>query len=399
MSKLVKIIFKTDYSRKFPDPLNSSDSDDIYNIEHHILLCKASEVPSNVPKDPNPREQKTDYSIYKKVRESLDNGYEPFFHLKNKGITILAHKVEYSKDKRVATVYFLPGEGIADGGHTYEIVLESQKDNGCPENQYVKFEIITGIPQDIRVDIAGGLNTAVQVQEASLLNLDGKFSWVEETLKDTEYLDKISFKQNENKAFDIREIVALMNLYRGDEYKDSHPKEAYTSKATCLNHYKANQKSFEMLRLMLKDILHLYDYVQINTRGKYNQKKQAQGSKGRAGGMTGIYETRKRGKFQFIFMNAECDTRMYDGALYPILGAMRYLVEMKPGAKHYSWKLKNFSEVLKFYDEIAPELLETTYNTSVDRDRNPNAIGKDDNHWSNLYKSVKVKYLEAAQGK
>jgi hypothetical protein len=399
MSKLAKIIFKTDYSRKFPDPLNSSDADGAFNIEHHILLCRAAEVPSNVPLDPNPREQKTDYSIYKKVRQSLDNGNQPFFHLKNKGVTILAHKVEYSEDKRVATVYFQPGEGIADGGHTYEIVLESKKENACPENQYVKFEIITGVSQNIRADIAGGLNTAVQVQEASLLNLDGKFDWVEKELKDSGYLDKISFKQNENKEFDIREVVALMNIFRVEEYKDSHPKEAYTSKATCLNHYEADQPSFEMLRPILKDILHLYDYIHLNTAERYNQKKKEQGQKVRANGMVGIFETKKRGKFPFIFAKTESDTRMYDGALYPILGAMRYLAEVKPGAKCYSWKLKNFKEVLRFYDEIAHELLETSYNTSVSRDRNPNAIGKDDNHWSYLFKSVKVKYLEDAQGK
>ena len=397
--KPVKVIFKTDYSRKFPDPLNNNpDDDESYNIEHHIILCKASDVPSSIPMGPNSGEQKTDYGIYKKVRESLDNKREPFFHLKNKGITILAHKVEFSEDKKVATAFFMSGEGIADGGHTYEIVLESQKSGECPENQYVKFEIITGVPHGLRADVVGGLNTAVQVQEASLLNLDGKFEWIEEAIKNAPYFDKISWNQNENKEFDIRDIVALLYLFRAESEKDSHPKQAFVSKAFCLDQYKNDQKSFEKLKPILKDILYLHDYVHLTTGDRYNQRKKEQGGKGRTRAMTGIYENRERGKYQFVFMKKESQSRMFDGVLYPILGALRYLVEIKPGDKCYSWKLKSFDEVLKFYDEIAPELLETTCITSDTYNRKPNAVGKDDNHWSNLFKSVKVKYFETKQG-
>ena len=43
---LQKVILKSDFSRRFPDPLNNDISDNAFNIEHHILLVKASDIRS-----------------------------------------------------------------------------------------------------------------------------------------------------------------------------------------------------------------------------------------------------------------------------------------------------------------------------------------------------------------
>ena len=76
-----------------------------------------------------------------------------------------------------------------------------------------------------------------------------------------------------------------------------------------------------------------------------------------------------------------------------MLGAMRYLVEQKPGEAVYSWKLGDFNEVTMFFDDIAAELVEATYKTSLVYGRKPNPIGKDENHWDNLYKTVAMAHM------
>jgi hypothetical protein len=395
---LNKVIIKSEYSRYYPDPLNQNLEGDPLNIEHHILVSRAIDVPSGISKSPNPREQDTDRGIYNKVKESLENTDDLSFHLKNKGITILAHKVEYNEGKKVATIYLNEGEGIADGAHTYEIILAAQSNGTCPEKQYAKFEVITGVPQNMFVDITGGLNTAVQVEKASLLNLEGRFDWVKEAIKKESYAEQISYKQNEEGTFDIREILGIMTLFNVKKFQyPQHPKDAYVSKAKCLDLYEADPDSFKMLRPLLKDILYLHDYVHIMSRKRRNE---IQG--GRTAGMTGVYATKKRGNYEFIFMgnkeanqlaDGKLDAKLYDGALYPMLGAMRCLVEQKPGEKVYSWKLKSFDEVKSFFDEIAPELVNITYNTSLIYGRKPNPIGKDENHWDNLYKTVENVFL------
>jgi hypothetical protein len=386
-----KVTIKAEYSRHYPDPLNRSADGDLLNIEHHILLSRAIDAPSGISKAPNPRVQRTDKGIYKEVRKSLDNSDDLSFHLKNKGITILAHRIEYSTDKRTADLYLGEGDGIVDGGHTYQIILDAQEAGTCPEGQYIKFEVLTGVPQEMGPDITGGLNTAVQVDDTSLMNLRKEFDWVKETLKDTDYGDRISYKQNEEGDYDIREILGIMTLFNVNKFPYSdgkHPKEAYVSKAKCLDLYQDDPNSFKMLRPLLKNILHLYDYIHIRSRERYNEEMG-----GRAAGMKGVYATKKRGTYAYVFIGEERNYKLYDGALYPMLGAMRFLVEQKPGENVYSWKLKSFNEIKSFFDEIAPDLVATTYKTSLVYGRKPNPIGKDDNHWDNMYKTVALHYL------
>ena len=387
---LSKATIKPEYSRRYPDPLNKSSDGDLLNIEHHILVSQALDVPEGISKAPNPRAQKTDRGIYKDVRRSLENADELSFHLKNKGITVLAHHVDYSEDKKTVDLYLGEGDGIADGAHTYQIILEAQAAGTCPEGQYVKFEVLTGIPQGMGTEITGGLNTAVQVDDASLMNLEREFDWIKETLEKTTFGDHISYKQNEEGAYDIREILGLMTLFNVNKFpymEGKHPREAYFSKARCLDLYKDDPDSFKMLKPLLVDILHLYDHVNIRSRERYNEEMG-----GRAAGMKGVYATKKRGNYEYIFTGEERNYRLYDGALYPMFGAMRFLVEQKPGEDVYSWKLKSLDKVKTFFDEVAPDLVATTYKTSLIYGRKPNPIGKDENHWDNMYKTVALHF-------
>lgn len=396
IKNLEKTIIKAEYSRHYPDPLNQSSAGDPLHIEHHVLLSRAIDVPSGISKAPNPREQSIDRGIYKDVRKSLEDADDLSFHLKNKGITLLAHHVEYSTDKKIATVYLGEGYGIADGAHTYEIILKATSEETCPEGQYVKFEVLTGIPESLGLEITGGLNTAVQVDDASLMNLEDKFDWVKETLKKTKFAGDISYKQNAAGVYDIREILGIMTIFNVNRFPyPQHPKEAYVSKAKCLESYGKDDSTFKMLKPILIDILYLHDYVHLQSRVRYNPEKH-----GRAGAMSGVYAKKEKGHdFIFIgeqelkkYQNSDKQYKLYDGALYPMLGAMRFLVEQKPGENVYSWKFKSFDKVKAFFDEVAPDLVETTYKTSQIYGRKPNPIGKDENHWDNMYKTVALRF-------
>jgi hypothetical protein len=303
---------------------------------------------------------------------------------------MIANAVNYSDDKGTVEISFSDGQGIVDGGHTYEIILENKQE--CPDNQFVKFEILTGITDKAMAEaIAQGLNTAVQVQEMSLANLAGKFEWIKTLLKDTPYAGEIVYKENEKGQYDIREIVGLLTLFNKDEFDDTrHPLKAYTSKAASLTLYTkpGGQVSYEKLKPLIKDILYLHDYIQLKARDLYNKKYQ-----GKAASLA-FYNTRKCGKHKLVFIDNECPSILYDGALYPILGAFRFLVEQKDGSDKYSWKPGSFKGVLKLFDQVGGDLIYITKNTSDSRGKNPNAVGKDENHWDNLYKTVALAYLQ-----
>jgi hypothetical protein len=384
-----KITIQSEISRQWPDPLNKITVGEPVHIEHHMFTMRALDLPEGFSMAPNPREQNTNKRVYRDVRDSLDDVDNPTFHLKNQGITILASKVEYSPHKETATISFGDGHGISNGAHTYSIIQASREAGTCPPDQYIKLEVLTGVPQYLAPDITGGLNTAVQVDDASLMNLEGRFEWVKDALSHTPYGDKISYKQNEDGVFHITQILALMHLFNVNKnVYPSHPKEAYTSKSQCLKVYDSDEASFQMLKPILPEILELHDYVHINSREAYNKQ-----TKGSAGAMTGVYFHKKKGVHNFIFINAQNEYKLYDGALYPMLGSLRFLIEQKPGDDVYSWKLGSFKEVLAFFDSVAPDLVDTTYKTSLVYGRKPNAIGKDDNHWDNMYKTVALKFL------
>lgn len=390
--KIETITLKTDYSRRFPDPLNNLTGQGPYNVEHHVMLVKAIDVPSGITLEPNPRaeSERINYSIYKTVKKSLERSDDATFHLKNKGITILAHKVEIGDDKKTATLYLGENDGIADGGHTYRIILAAQNEKTCPDTQYVKFEVITGA-EALGVDITEGLNTTVQVEPSSLDNLRGRFDWIKKTIKDMPYASEIGYEENENKEYDVRDIVSLLTMFNVQHFPStSHPKMAYVSKAKCLELYEKEQASFEMLQPILKDILYLADYVSVKGYERCNEEGM------HPGGWVGVYEGKKKDQ-KFFFMDTELKYRLYDAALYPILGALRFLVEKKKGDTVYSWRLNSFDEVKKFFDSIAPKLLSTTYNMSLVFGRKPNPIGKSDNHWEQLYQTVELHYLRTKQ--
>lgn len=167
-------VFKAPISRRMPDPTYKG-------ADRHIILVRAEDVPENLPRATNPRESRIDRGIYKDVKQSLlnENGSANAFHLKNKGITIIADDVKRLNDG-VFQVQIQSDQGIVDGGHTYKVAQTSKAEilsGGRDEKieQYLKFEILTGVPRDLWPEIAGGLNTAVQVQTMSLANLENKF--------------------------------------------------------------------------------------------------------------------------------------------------------------------------------------------------------------------------------
>ncbi|HYH54254.1 MAG TPA: AIPR family protein [Solirubrobacterales bacterium] len=382
------------YARRVPDPI-------LRHAERHILFVRALDVPDDLPKDPNPRQQKIDRLIYKDIAKHLRNeeGTPNTFHLKNKGITLIADEVRRSPHgKDVYEISFGESHGIVDGGHTYEILRHNReeieelnaRDGDEPEvEQFVKLEIITGLSPDLVPEIARGLNTAVQVQEMSLANLQDRFNWIKETIADEPYADKIVFRENEqdsNKPYDARDLLVILDLFNISDFPNNegdYPLRAFSSKSKVLQNYledcKKGGAKYKMLQPILKDILVLHDTISFEA-GKLHNK-----AGGKAGKLAYV-ESHKRGKFPFPFIGKEDQYRLFKGALFPMLGAFRWMVEQRTDGQA-QW-VGGFDEVLGMWREIGAELMKATQETSEERDRNPNAIGKSRNHWATLHSTV-----------
>jgi hypothetical protein len=376
------------FARRLPDPV-------FPNCERHIMMCAVTDLPSDLPRDPNPRAQNIDRGIWREIKKHLLNeeGTANTFHLKNKGITIIAERVEKRSDDEYELVIG-PGQGIVDGAHTYDLDIQSQAEirelnkakNGDepPISQFVKLEILTGIPSDLAPEIAGGLNTAVQVQQMSLADLRGKFDWMKDELQNAPYRDEIAFRENENATYDARDIVVLLDLFNIFDFpndKGEHPVRAYMSKAQVLANYLNNPGKYEKLRPILKDILELHDLISMEAADKHNE------TGGKAGKLA-FMESRSRSPYTFPFAGGrQGKYRLVGGALFPMLAAFRWMVQPNPKTGLAEWR-GGSKAVKALWDKVGGEMMRATQDTSNEVGRKPHAIGRSRNHWVTLHKTV-----------
>ncbi|OBJ00366.1 hypothetical protein A5660_25065 [Mycobacterium alsense] len=354
------------------------------------MYVRAVDVPKGISLDPDPRTPNLRKQVYKRVKESLyDQGENQpgSFHYKHKGITMIAHSVEQAGDDRY-TVTFDEGDGIVDGGHSYELILKAQGDPDLPAEQVIKFEILCGVPKDWTPDIAGGLNTSVQVQQKSLDDLAGKFDWLKAELKDEPYFDQIAWSENDEGVYDVTYLLALLACFNVEAYpnnEDKQPVVAYAKKADVLKQFERNPKQFERMRPIVKDIFKLHDIIGYESKSIYNEA-----TKGKFARFTFV-EVKKPGPYLFTGMPPE--HQLLSGALFPLLGSMRWMVEIDQETDQARWQ-GGFESVKALWREVAAELLTQTASASQELGRDPHSLGRSRNHWSSLHSKVGLRYLQ-----
>ncbi len=368
-----------------------------HGLERHLFLVPVRDIPEDLPLDPNARRPNTNKRVYKKVEQSLlDKGVEPgTFHLKNHGIIVVARSVkQLAEDENMYEVKLGDGHGVLDGGHTYKLITKHNKIGDLPENQYVQVEVRVGVPDDWIPELSGGLNTSVQVQDMSLDHLAGAFDWIKKALADEPYFNEIAWSENDPGAYDARDLISLMYLFNIDLFpndQDELPIAAYEKKSEALKAFENDADHFKRMRPILKDILKLYDTIAKEARDIWNDSKPD----AKAGRLAFMDESNGR-EFSFHFTQEIGKYQLFDGALYPILGAFRWYVERDPKTQKMRWR-RGFKAVLRAWQKNAYQLLRLTKATSDQLGRNPNAIGKSRPHWAALHTTLSRNDLLAQQ--
>jgi hypothetical protein len=385
-----KAVIFAPLARRIPDP----NFKELHGLERHMFVVPVRSLPKGLPLDPNARRPKTSKRVYQKVESSLfDRDCEPgTFHLKNKGITIIAQSVNQIAKDNYEIVMLNGVHGIVDGGHTYTLITDAQASSELPENQYVNVEVRIGVPQNWIPDIAGGLNTSVQVQDMSLDNLAGAFQWIKDELKSAPYYSKIAWSENDPGEYDGRDIVSLLAIFNIDLHPndgDEHPVYGYEKKSVALKSFEERPANFRQMKPILEDILTLHDTIRRDYYFIWNNQPDANAK----AGSLAISEKKTKGKWDFPFTGKDGDYRLVYGALYPILAAFRWYVEKDEFSADYKWR-GGFDNVLNAWNEDALSLLKSTYETSKPLGRNPQSLGKHRPHWSNLHNIVAKRDLE-----
>lgn len=399
-SKSGVLKFKVSSFRKIPNPYLTSKNEGEKKPEMYELICDVLDVPDSIPMGTNPREQKLNTSVAKKIQASLTNHVDLNFYLLNRGLLLSAESILYDNVANECTITFSDPEvhGNVDGGHTYKIILQNRYllERG---EQYIKIEVLTGV-EDFFEDLAEARNKSVQVQDKSMEELREHFDLIKNALENEPFFDDISYKENDAKRIDVLDILALMNMFNIDRYpvniksNKSYPINSYSGKATCLNIYIKSYKEFESdqtqnpyykMSKILPTICKLYDEIERRIGDFYNKSVTGGGKYGLVAGVA----THKCGPdFKTKFYQESKQYLSPNGFIYPIIGAFRALVYEKDGM--YEWKKDPFETL----EECGIDLASSTVEVSRRKGNNPNATGKDPMLWSNLFMCVMFSTFE-----
>lgn len=377
--------------RKMPDPIDDAKR------SRYFALAKVTDLPTDLPKDTNPRKQNLKTSVAKKIDGGLrgeDTG--PLFHLLNRGLLISAESAIFDNKQNLVKLRLPDKEkhGLVDGGHTYEIIKANIEN--LPYDQYVTIEIMTGIEEEF-TEIAGARNTSVQVKDKSLAELEGKLDVIKTLINGLPFEDNINYVEFDDKDIDVQEVIAILTIFHKDLHK-THPIYCYSGKAKALSVYlqPKNTNTYLKLRDVASDIFKLHDHIKRTMSQVY--KKVGGGDLSKRGDLGKLKEIGYKDveRFPLYFSPKKAGTIekiKYDiprGFVYPILGGLRYLLEKGPDGV-YKWS----TNPIKFYDDNAKGLVTLTMEASKELGRNPAAVGKSLRHWNGLYNQVAATYLES----
>ncbi len=376
--------------KKMEDPICPESSKIKY-----VCYIRANSIPNEFDNwmETNPREQKMTTNVAQKILFSLQENSN--FHELNRGILMSAENVTYDNKTNIVEVELSDTtiHGNIDGGHTLRAILDLNNKQLLSDDRYVFMEIYTGI--DSPVELAAARNTSVQVDLKSIEELQKSFDVIKNVLSNMEFSNRIAYKMNEHYnddivPIDVREIIAIMLMFSQAIYplkksdgslNDIQPIQCYTGKETSLKKFInldkfSREHMIKNMASILPDIFNLWEKIEIN----YNAYAHEAGKnlKNRK-----VIKSGSDIKSYSLFYRTEMDYVVPRGMIYPVVASFRALVKVDELTGEYSWIINP----LELADKIVSKLVGIILDEKND---NPDAIGKNSNLWSNLFKEIYI---------
>jgi AIPR protein len=371
-----------DHCKRLKDPASVSQ----YHLEAYLPFTEAVKLDKGNANVRPPSERKKPFEDMVKTVE-IDPAS---FHRKNRGITYLCDKFEYDNSKRrlLVSVPVITSEnghvdddevrfGIADGGHTFEVIRQTiDRINELREIEnwsepFVRIHFLAGEGVAGELDeIVEALNTSSQVQQYTLDEYQNKFDDLKIALSKSGFdVNQVAFRENEDKEWDIREVVQRMACFLKDRWKFVQPTSMYKSKGKALDLFTndTTRPEFEKLYGVARDIITLPEFVQSEfSRGDTIKGK-------RFGRLRAVKLLKK--PWTRPGTSYQTDHKMDLAASLPIAAAFRELLELK--GDRYQWKVNP--------DEVFRRSAEELYKVLANKSRTANSVnslGSDGELWT-----------------
>jgi len=384
-TKILEVFTRdNEHCKRLKDPKKEGA---LFHLEAWLPFSEAAKLERGNANVRPPSESK---KPFRAMVETVEND-PTSFHLKNRGIIYLCEKFEYDNSRKAIRLTIPdvkpteiedleddePRFGITDGGHTHEVVRQTvaranelaEQDGWSEPFVRVHFLAGTGIGSGEIEEVVEALNTSSQVQQYTLDEYQNRFDDLKTALKDSGFdVSLIAFRENEDKEWEIREIIQRMACFLRERWKTVQPTQMYRSKGRALDLF-TNQDSKEEFRRLfpvVTDVITLPEFIQ-------SELSRGEAVKGKRFGALRAVKTLKKPYTRpgTVF---ETDHLMDLAASLPLAAALRELLELKGDTYH--WRLDP--------KEVFRRCAEDLYKALVSRIRSArsvNALGADTEYW------------------
>lgn len=307
--------------------------------------------------------------------------------LKNQGIYLLVASTNYEHEETTGLLKLVLDDtgkhGIINGGHTYAAIREAVE-TATPEElaelqrAYVRLNIFQGVDEDWVPEIAEGLNRSKQVDDPSLINLQGDFDIIRKVMKGRPGEQAISYHQGDEGDVYISEVLVYLEMFNRQRFNDKrHPNGLYNRQGLGLKFFsedmRDNPKYLSQLIHHLPEILKLADQIRLlvppaATRNRLQFGRIKVGSE-RAG-------SARPHNISLPFIGKTTNYRVPNGWVYPILAAFRANMYDDGG-----WRVP--------IEDILPAVIDDLAEVCViehrDNNMRPELIGKRESAYSACY--------------
>jgi hypothetical protein len=222
-------------------------------------------------------------------------------------------------------------------------------------------------------DVVEALNTSIQVKRYTLEEYKGKFSELKEALIAANFdVDQVAFRENEDKPWQVLEIIQRLACFLKDRWKIVPPSSMYRSKDKALNLFLADTEGeFKKLFPVIRDVVTLPEFIQSRLSDNIEGRK--------LGKVKGVKKQAKQ-------FRRECTDYLsvykMDGAIVlPMAAAFRSLLVLRDNG--YQWKIDPY-EVFK---SCAEDLYEVLLGR-IRRVKNAGQLAADQEYWISCEKIV-----------
>lgn len=322
----------------------------------------------------------------------------------NQGVFLMVESAEFSKGRggkgEVALTMTHPERhGLVNGGHTYAAIRaevedmelmgdsdEAETRRKSLEHAYVKVHILQGIDPALVPEIAEGLNTSKQVDDASLANLAKRFAPIQEVMKGRPGADEIGYTQNANKELYITEVVTILELFNGERFNDQnqrHPSSLYRYSKKALDWFLDDVEPMKLLIPKTHELLRLADEIKLRVpdacdANGYEYGRSKVGSK-RAGS-----DAHKNTPLPFAAK--KMDYSVPNGWLFPLLAAFRADLRWDLQKGVCEWRVDPFDLLPSVINQIVGVCVQARKGERLESDE----LGMKDHIYSQCYDKIQL---------